>query len=104
MIISDAFKEKKVDKFVDSMVITGVFRTLLSSYQAPGENISLNVFLVVAEQNDYNNPNYDESVKMISGTYYEIIFNGKVYKKTFKSEVKAFVKFLMMGEQTIDES
>jgi len=87
--------QAEINEFCNDNDLSGVFRNRIAGWTQPSAKLSLEIFLVTAVNNVEGVSCFDESVEATSGTHYEVVFNGKTYKRDFASEANELAKALL---------
>lgn len=94
--------QNAIDEFLNESVFTGTFRNKIGGWSSPADNLELEVFIVTGRENRPDSPLYDKTAP-ISGSFYEVVFNGKRYERTFSHEVHELVRALLERHAGLSE-
>lgn len=91
----DTISKKQIKEFLDENDFAGVFRQRIAAWHDHKAKLSLEVFVVTACANEEGASCYDESVRFITGSSFEVVFNGKTHKRDSRSDAHALVEALL---------
>lgn len=91
----DTISKNQIKEFLDDNDFAGVFRQRIAAWHNHKAKLSLEVFVVTACSNEEGASCYDESVRFITGSSFEVVFNGKTYKRDSRSEAHGLVEALL---------
>lgn len=87
-------KQLEINEFLEDNDFCGVFRNKIAGWYDSRLRLNLEVYIVTAKENTEGVSCYEEG-HSISGSEYEVHHNGKVYKRTFSSDVTKLVRVIL---------
>lgn len=88
--------EEEVKIFAEDIQVSNVYRHPIASWYSSSRSIHLQVDLIIVMDNFPDSPDYDADVLITNGHYFELKYNGEMYRLNTKAEVGEKIKEVML--------